>query len=48
MFADCQTETQGEGRMSDRHTFASSIATDFCQQGHIFDLAWTRREVKLP
>lgn len=38
---------QGEGRMSDRHTFASSVATDFYQQGHVFHLAWPRRSLNL-
>lgn len=40
-------QTQGEGRMSDRHTFASSVATDFYQQGHVFHLVWPRRDLKL-
>lgn len=46
MFGSCQTETQGEDWASDRHTFPSSVAADFCQQGHIFDLAWPRGDLK--
>lgn len=46
-YADDFWSLQGEGRMSDRHTFASSVATDFYQFYHVLHLAWPRRDLKL-